>query len=78
MCLLRHVYFSELQPLVPNVTITSADVRIRWRKLIVVNAGETFKLKCAVSSWMPSMDIEVEWRKLEGNMPKNTRYSVIL
>ena len=72
------LFFSELQPIFPNVTISSTDVRIRRRKLIVVNPGETFKLKCAVSSWMPNMNIDVEWRKLEGTMAKNTRYILFL
>ena len=71
-----HILSIELQPVFPNVTITSNDVRIRRRKLVVVNAGETFKLKCAVSSWMPNMNIEVEWRKLEGQMLKNTRLKI--
>ena len=66
------IYNVVIQPVIPNVTISSNNVRIRQHKYVIVNAGETFKLKCSASSWMPC-EMQVQWRKLEGELPTNTR-----
>ena len=65
-----------LLPVTPNVTLTSDDVYVGNLNEVVVRAGDTFEIKCTISTWMPGMEMDAKWRKFENQELDNGKDNI--